>query len=85
MPVPGGVWHWVQEHAVPRMIAQTPIVTSFLTCLSSGEGERGSSGVVEKSDRCSRLPKQRQPPRSVPARRREARSARPHPKGARHL
>jgi hypothetical protein len=35
MPVPGGVWHCVQAHVLPRMIAQTPIVTSFLTCLSS--------------------------------------------------
>jgi hypothetical protein len=40
MPVPGGVWHCVQAHMVPRMIAQTPIVTSFLTGLSFGEGER---------------------------------------------
>jgi hypothetical protein len=35
MPVPGVVQHVVQEDAVPRMTAQTPIVTSFLTCLSS--------------------------------------------------
>jgi hypothetical protein len=40
MPVPGGVWHCVQAHVVPRMIAQTPIVTSFLTGFSFGEGER---------------------------------------------
>ncbi len=31
---PGVVQHVVQEDAVPRMTAQTPIVTSFLTCLS---------------------------------------------------
>jgi hypothetical protein len=40
MPVPGGVWHCVQAHVVPRMIAQTPIVMSFLTGFSFGEGER---------------------------------------------
>jgi hypothetical protein len=29
MPVPGGVWHCVQAHVMPRMVAQTPIVTSL--------------------------------------------------------
>ena len=39
MPVPGGVSHYVQAHVVPRMIAQTPMVTSFLTSEQKISGE----------------------------------------------
>jgi hypothetical protein len=44
MPVPGGVWHCVQALVVPRMIAQTPIVTSFLTDLSERLHDQGTVG-----------------------------------------